>query len=367
MLINRIRVHLVHGTWARGHFVTSKAWSEAGHEVYEKLRTLLPMQTAIETFLWSGENSVSAREQAAKELRIHLENSLKEFPNDRHVVIAHSHGGTISILAMADPKIDGRIERVICLATPFTYVMKSSPMRIHTGILSATSVGYALYWTGVIKLFPFIPQFLGVGLFAGILAVKSLFAYLFVANIANQVHKNTPHSAPIGPLKSKVFLLRGSRDEASLVLSFAQVLNWIFYVFAKFHDPTMPTVRKPLTWLAYAVIYAACLLAGGGLAIVLHDKLLIGASLDVVYPLAVFVYAPAMAGMIFIVGCLALAIPTGFWDVRRWITCTVEVETAPPGTVCQMYVFSQVASTSLRHGLYEDETVIELVAEIVQG
>lgn len=367
MLVTRIRIHLVHGTWAKGFFGASKAWSEAGHDVYEKLRILLPMNTAIETFLWSGKNSITAREQAAKELRAHFENSFRNFPNDRHMVVAHSHGGTISILAMADPKIDGRIERLICLATPFTYVMKASLSRIHTGILSAASVGYALYWTGVILRFPWIPQFLGVGLFAGILAVKSLFAYICVANIANQVHKTSSHSPPIGPLKSKVFLIRGSRDEASLVLSLAQVLNWIFYVFAKFHDPTKPTVRKPLTWLAYAVIYAACLLAGGSLAIVLHDSLLSGASLDVAYPLALFVYAPAVAGMVFIVGCLVLAIPTGFWDVRRWLTCAVEVETAPPGIACQMHVFSEVASTSLRHGLYEDEAVIKLVAKIVDG
>jgi hypothetical protein len=152
-----------------------------------------------------------------------------------------------------------------------------------------------------------------------------------VINIADRRHETSPHAAPTAPLKSKVFILRGSRDEASLVLSFAQVLNWLFYVFAKFHDLTILTVRKPLTWLAYGVIYAACLLAGTGIAILLHDSLLTGESLDVIFPLVLFVYAPAVAGMAFIVGCLALAIPTGFWNVQRWITCTVEVETAPPG------------------------------------
>lgn len=331
MLANRIRIHLVHGTWAKGHFGASKAWTEAGHDVYERLRTLLPISTVIETFLWSGKNSVSAREQAAKELRAHLTNSLEKFPNDRHIVVAHSHGGTISNLAIADPKIDGRIERLICLATPFTYVVKSTLSRIHTAILSFASIGYALYWTGVMLLFPGIFQFFGMSLFSGILAVKSLFAFIFVINIADRRHETSPHAAPTAPLKSKVFILRGSRDEASLVLSFAQVLNWLFYVFAKFHDLTILTVRKPLTWLAYGVIYAACLLAGTGIAILLHDSLLTGESLDVIFPLVLFVYAPAVAGMAFIVGCLALAIPTGFWNVQRWITCTVEVETAPPG------------------------------------
>lgn len=365
MLANRIRIHLVHGTWAKGHFGTSIAWTEAGHNVYESLRALLPINTAIETFHWSGENSVSAREHAAKAFQVHLENSVKNFPSERHMVIAHSHGGTVSLLALADPNFDGCIEKLICLATPFTYVARASLRRIHTGILGAASVGYAMYWTGIIILFPWIPRLFGLILFAVILAIKSLFAFFCVVFIANRIHMTSPHSVPIGPLKSKIILLRGSRDEASLLLSFAQVINWIFYKFAKFNDPTMPTVRKPLTWLAYAVIYAACLLSGSTLAIVLHDTFLAETSLDVMFPLALFVYAPAVAGLIFFVGFLAQVISTGFWDVRRWFTYSVEVETAPPGIACQMYVFSQIATTSLRHGLYEDETVLKMVAEIV--
>jgi hypothetical protein len=366
MAASNIRVHLVHGTWAKGILGKSKAWTEAGHGVYERLRALLPKSVAMETFLWSGANSVSDREKAARLLQVHLEESLRKFPDDRHVVVAHSHGGKISNLAVADPRFDGRIRSLICLATPFTYVVKASLRRIQTGILGITSVGYAMYWTGVLLLFLWIPGFVGVTAFAGIVAVKSFIAFLGVAIIAKGTHERSPHSIPAGPRKSKVFLLRGSRDEATLVLSTAQVVNWAFYAFAKFNDVTMPTVRKPVTWFAYAAVYAACLLAGVAMALPIHKAILTGAPAEVVFPLALLVYAPAAAGFVFLVGCPALAGATGFWGVRSWMVSAVEVETAPPNTACQMYVFSQVESTSLRHGLYEDEAVLKMVADLVQ-
>src|SRR3569832_1882599 len=104
-----LRVHLVHGTWAKGMFGRSKAWTEPGHEVYERLRAVLPAGTSIETFIWSGANSVRAREEGARLLRAHLENSLRAFPSDRHVLVAHSRGGTIASLAVAGTGLDGRV------------------------------------------------------------------------------------------------------------------------------------------------------------------------------------------------------------------------------------------------------------------
>lgn len=334
--------------------------------MYERLRARLPSSVAMETFLWSGANSVSERDKAAQQLQVHLEESLRRFPSERHVVVAHSHGGTIANLAVTGPRLDGRIKSLICLATPFTYVTQASLRRIHTGILAVTSVGYALYWTVVLLLFPWIPSFVGVTAFAGIVAVKSLFAFFAVAVIAKRTHETSPRLDPAGPRRTKIFLLRGSRDEATLVLSTAQVINWTFYAFAMLHDVTMPTVRKPLTWLAYAAIYASCLLGGVAVAIRIQNALLTGAPTDLAFPLGLFVYAPALAGFVFLVGCFALAIATGFWGVRSWMVSAVEVETAPPNTACQMYVFSQVESTSLRHGLYQDEAVLKMVTDLIQ-
>jgi len=282
-------------------------------------------------------------------------------------VVAHSHGGTISNLAVGDPRLDGHIKSLICLATPFTYVVNVSLRRIQTGVLGVTSVAYALYWTGVLLLFPWIPELVGMTTFAVIVAIKSLIAFMLVFIFAKAKHETSPASNPGGPRKSKVFLLRGSRDEATLVLSTAQFVNSAFYAFAKFSDVTMPTIRKPLTLVAYAAIYAACLLAGVAMAMPIHKTILTGVPSDFVLLLALFVYAPAAAGMVFLVGCLALAIATGFWGIRPWMASAVEVETAPPNTACQMYLFSQVESTSLRHGLYEDKDVLKMVADLVQA
>jgi len=163
-----------------------------------------------------------------------------------------------------------------------------------------------------------------------------------------------------------VFLLRGARDEAALLLSTVQAVNWTFYAFAMFHDVTMSTVRKPLNWLAHAATYAACLLSGMALAITIHNEVLTKTQMEVTLLLGVFVFSPAVAGLVFLGGSLALAVATGFWQVRSWLVSSVEVETAPPNAACQMYVFSQVESSSLRHGLYEDEAVLKMVADLVQ-
>ena len=365
MAAQNIRVHLVHGTWAKGLLGKSKAWTEAGHSVYDRLRSLLPESAALETFLWSGRNSVSAREGAAQSLRAHLDVSLKKFPKDRHVVVAHSHGGTISSLALADPRIDGRISSLICLATPFTYVASASLRRLKTGILGVASVASAFFWTGVLLLFPRFPSSMGPTGFAALILTIGLFAFVTLAIIAKRAHDKSLRSSPPGPRETTVVLLRGSRDEATLVLAVAQVVNWSFYSFSKFHDVTMPTVRNPVTWLAYAGIFAACLSAGVEMVFQLPLAIGTGKPPEALL-LGIFVYGPAVAGFIFLMGCLALAVATGFWGLRPWMVSTVDVETAPPNTACQLYVFSRVESSSLRHRLYEDESVLQMVADLVK-
>src|SRR3569832_2346874 len=88
-----LRVHLVHGTWAKGMFGRSKVWTEPGHEVYERLRAVLPAGTSIEIFFWSGANSVRAREEGARLLRAHLENSLRAFSFVCFVLVVFCFGG----------------------------------------------------------------------------------------------------------------------------------------------------------------------------------------------------------------------------------------------------------------------------------
>ena len=123
----RVIVHLVHGTWGRG-FVSvvrqdiedSGQWrflcrilnstkkktlwfeqkSEFTKSVLNKVDPELRDTIEFREFLWSGSNSMNAREFAAEGLRSHLRAAFSEAPDACHLLIAHSHGGVVAFDAV---------------------------------------------------------------------------------------------------------------------------------------------------------------------------------------------------------------------------------------------------------------------------
>jgi hypothetical protein len=132
---------LVHGTWGRGVFPKianlkrrylfrgSKRWFEDGAPFYERLKSL---GWPIRGFLWSGANSVHARDSAAKELSVCLKEDLKD-SDTTAVIIAHSHGGNVALRALQylDSSMADRTS-VVTLATPFLRVFARSSLQLPT-------------------------------------------------------------------------------------------------------------------------------------------------------------------------------------------------------------------------------------------
>jgi len=128
---------LVHGTWGRGFFANDtekeisenpvpgrKRWFEDGSEFRQALELALhdePVEYVIRTLLWSGGNSVHARDAAALRLAEELEKDL-ERPDVTPIVIAHSHGGNVALRALQHLRSDPSRIRVVTLATPFLRV-----------------------------------------------------------------------------------------------------------------------------------------------------------------------------------------------------------------------------------------------------
>jgi hypothetical protein len=144
----RVIVHLVHGTWGRG-FVSvvrqdieasgqwrflcrilnsakkKTLWFEAKSEFRKSVLNKVDpeLRDAIEfrEFLWSGSNSMNAREFAAEGLRTHLRAAFSEAPDACHLLIAHSHGGVVAFDAVtreggtASRQLDG----LLSLGTPY--------------------------------------------------------------------------------------------------------------------------------------------------------------------------------------------------------------------------------------------------------
>src|SRR5215510_13269461 len=140
--MSRCSIILVHGTWGRGFFPKRRQvsllspnkrwWFEEGSQFRTALDAALKsasLDWPIRAFLWSGSNSVHARDRAARDLSKQLREDLKD-PNATAVIIAHSHGGNVVLRALQHlDSMAGRI-RVVTLATPFLRVFARRSLQL---------------------------------------------------------------------------------------------------------------------------------------------------------------------------------------------------------------------------------------------
>ncbi len=135
---------IVHGTWGRikydppdiAGFIPNVEiefppipWYQEGSLFCDKLRTLLAAESVdsvFRPFIWSGNNSVFARDKAARELASGLKQSLHA-SNAAHVIIAHSHGGNVALRALNYLGKDASNVYLVTLATPFLRVFLRKP------------------------------------------------------------------------------------------------------------------------------------------------------------------------------------------------------------------------------------------------
>src|SRR5262245_29667993 len=110
--MSRCSIILVHGTWGRGFFPkrrqvsllppSDRWWLEEGSQCHAGLVEALKsasLNWPIRAFLWSGANSIHARDCAARELSQQLRKDLQD-PDATAVIIAHSHGGNVALRAL---------------------------------------------------------------------------------------------------------------------------------------------------------------------------------------------------------------------------------------------------------------------------
>jgi pimeloyl-ACP methyl ester carboxylesterase len=108
-------VHLVHGTWAG-----RARWTQADSKLCGVIRFILQDAVVYSVFRWSGWNRIKSRSQAADEFAEYLGASLTRFPQSKHFVVAHSHGGSIAYMALGRrPEVAARVDHLFCLGTPF--------------------------------------------------------------------------------------------------------------------------------------------------------------------------------------------------------------------------------------------------------
>ncbi len=94
-------------------------WTQDEATFCNFLRTRFGDRVVFRRFAWSGGNSHTARSKAAESLREYLREGLQDWPDDTHVIVAHSHGGNVVLSALNAFNLRGKIAGVACLATPF--------------------------------------------------------------------------------------------------------------------------------------------------------------------------------------------------------------------------------------------------------
>lgn len=231
----RCVVTLAHGTFAR-----NAAWTQAGSYFCTSLMDrMLNDDVIITRFGWSGRNSPWSRKKAAMGLRAQLEKQLACYPDARHYVIGHSHGGAVALRAVyGDETLREHIAGVATLATPFIHVRERGNMAVnYTDMLTwicflplAALAAWEIFGLVLVPLLVVDNIFWGWSA-AFVSTVGAGYVALFVAawfskvilRLAQSVSDSLPCPVPEG---ANVLIIRSSGDEASALLASSQLLSW---------------------------------------------------------------------------------------------------------------------------------------------
>ncbi|WP_271609901.1 MULTISPECIES: esterase/lipase family protein [unclassified Bradyrhizobium] len=199
------KVILVHGTWGRGFNPESKSlrtqaapaeprWFEMGSKFYSALASALAgLVTAadLNSFPWSGANSIEERRSAATRLARILDDSVAAAPDVPHFIIAHSHGGNLALDAREAMLGSPFNVHILTMATPFLSIYRAVPRIIDRLFVICLSLGAAAFagylliaWTFASNIFLYVPWLLS--LLSIIFGIITFCVWVYRALLATQ-------------------------------------------------------------------------------------------------------------------------------------------------------------------------------------
>ncbi len=235
---NKIRITLVHGTFAR-----NAEWVKPGSKlckgISRELGDLVEFQKPI---IWSGCNSVRHRQEAAHCLMDEVNKCKSRHPEDLQLVIGHSHGGNVAAYALKNKNFASMLSGVAFLATPFVAVraQPNSKKTARVLVISViTMIWFSLMllimftrrWTGIYYL-PYYIDELVLGLIhfsIGILifATNGWISTRIVALVMPKIELAISHlSTSVLPSGPSYLFIRSTGDEAAGMLSAVYILVW---------------------------------------------------------------------------------------------------------------------------------------------
>src|ERR1700730_4138379 len=249
---HQLRIALVPGTWGRGFFPTRQRpdrppfWWEENSPFLARLSTELgDIPHKISPLLWSGSNSISARDETARALAERLSAEYVDHSQATQLIIAHSHGDNIALRALhrlqqPDPSRpeEGPDPFVVTLATPFVEVHQADfgdrPSHIRYAVISAIAL---LLFFSTKVIFPDVGEDLGptliflavVGAPFGIVSWYWFNPRATARRLCKTeaLRERTRLSELPSAQAQRVLIIRAIDDEASLILAVSTVVNYI--------------------------------------------------------------------------------------------------------------------------------------------
>ncbi len=374
-------------TTVHGTFAPDATWVEPGSPFCQAVVTHLGLPVLIEELRWSGGNSMGARLAATTALTDHLAARLARYPEARHFVVAHSHGGNIALYALRDETLRERIDGVVCLSTPFvTCAERSWPVKLMVicgllpMLLPIVLMVVALFALGPARIDPHGPwqgRALGLGLLLG--GVGGAFALNeWAGNWVGRVRARVRESAlaathPMLPL-GQALLMRGAADEASGALAAVQFGS---YLMRRLVARLEVWMNNPLWWMSR--VSARWELPLTVAAFVIPALLWFWPPLEKWLTPVILAWGLLSLGllglaMVFGVLVMALAVAVGvafrsFDSQSIWsgVFLDISAEPSPPGQwlTVQMPPFDggELLTNQLRHSLYDHPLAPRYIAD----
>ena len=359
-------VFLVHGTFAK-----RAQWVRSGSQFCESLLGNLGPRTCIKSLIWSGKNSVAAREEAADRLSELLQDSVASFPGVPHVVIGHSHGGNVALKAAAAPALAD--VDIVCLSTPILYVVP------RTGLTSNEFMGAMFF----VILGPFAAMAATwIDNWPGwIVAILLTFLTFWLFGRYQDASIDLGNSIAVPEHRDRALLLRFIGDEASLALTAFQALQYALNGAVGTILRFFSAVRRLSEWAKRRAGWFAVL--GGlwlvGMALNAHDSksdlavwLMAPAGTAILVSGVLVLLAPLLALLALVIGLASALVgiaPFGFRLAMASMWIELCVEASPRGqSNIQVLQPSGIIASGMRHSFgYQEEAAIHTIAEHILG
>lgn len=296
-------VYLVHGMWGRGLFRVGPGkeprWFEKNSAFFRQLTAKLGGESSsleVVPFNWSGANSLVDRYEAAAELASRIEKDLPPLVRTRVIILGHSHGGNIALMAShmlrGSPGRGAVSVDVVTLATPFVRLVPAQATRRSENGPTILGVTVAAHLV-VFHLWHLEPvrhavSYLCMTLPKALLGPTLLLSFTLLAllvDLACVPFIGLPRSGssiagtrlqryavrrrdrllahcpqtPVGE-GSRLLVVRGFNDEANMALVAGSIGNWLSSWVHCIGGVTVIQLMAPRKWPLFLLAAAALLL-----------------------------------------------------------------------------------------------------------